>query len=97
MLVENYSKHVWKPNTWVAPCNTHGGQFTSWGFGSEENREIDSESQPDQLEVDPDEAAHIQQQYEDHLAQQNDQDAFDFEQFYSSGYQGMFWDDLDGN
>ena len=59
--------------------------------------EIDSESQPDQLEVDPDEAAHIQQQYEDHLAQQNDQDAFDFEQFYSSGYQGMFWDDLDGN
>ena len=52
--------------------------------------EIDSESQPDQLEVDPDEAAHIQQQYEDHLVQQNDQDAFDFEEFYS-GYQGMFW------
>ena len=58
--------------------------------------EIDSESQPDQLEVDPTEATHIQQQYEDHLVQQNDQNAFDFEEFYS-GYQGMFWDDLDGN
>ena len=59
--------------------------------------EIDSESQHDQLEVDPDEAAYIQQQFEDDLAQQNDQDAYDFEQFYYSGYQGVFWDDLDGN
>ena len=58
--------------------------------------EIDSQSQHDQLEVDPDEAAHLQQQFENDLAQQNEQDANNFEHFYS-GYQGVFWDELDGD
>ena len=58
--------------------------------------EIDSHSQHDQLVVDPDEATHLQQQFEDDLVQQNEQDQLNFEHFYS-GYQGVFWDEYDGD
>ena len=57
--------------------------------------EINSPLQHNPLEVDPDEAAHIQRQFEDDLDQQNEQDQLNFEYFHS-GYQGVFWDELEG-
>ena len=56
--------------------------------------ETNSPMQHDPLEVDRDEAAHIQQQFEDDLDQQNEQDRLNFEYFHS-GYQGVFWDELE--
>ena len=57
--------------------------------------EIHPLSQHNPLEVDPEEAAHIQQQFEDDLDQQNEQDQLNFEYFHS-GYHGVFWDELEG-
>ena len=36
LLVENYSNQIENQTLQFAPCNTHGGQFTCRGFGSQE-------------------------------------------------------------